>query len=485
MLAKLVPAPVSARPAPGEDFEITASTVIQAVGEAAEVAELLAQVLRRSTGYPLPVVPDEGAISLVLGGSEPRYRLNVDRRAVVLRAGTGASLFAGTQTLRQLLPGKVESPGTQPGPWLITGGEVVDHPRFSHRGAMLDVSRHFFTVDEVKRYIDLIAQYKINVLHLHLTDDQGWRIEIESWPRLATVGGSTQIGGGPGGFYTKAQYRELVSYAAARYITVIPEIDMPGHSNAALAAYAELNHDGVAPPLFTRKGSAIGFSSLATDKELTYRFVDDVLGELADLTPGEYLHIGTDETHATPEDGYLAFLARVLPIVAKHGKRAMGWHEILKGEPDDAVAQFWGTADTDPLVASAASRGLKVVLSPANKVYLDMKYTPETELGFKWAGYIDVEDAYCWDPGNYLADVPESAVLGVEAPLWSETLTSVGDLDYMAFPRLPAVAELGWSPWSTHGWDSFRERLAAHRSRWAAQGVNCYPSTQIFRPTPA
>ena len=205
---------------------------------------------------------------------------------------------------------------------------IDDRPRFRWRGAHLDVSRHFFSVAEVKRYIDLISQYKVNVLHLHLSDDQGWRIAIDSWPRLTSVGGSTEVGGGPGGYYTKRDYRELVRYAAARYITVVPEIDTPGHTNAALASYAELNCDGIAPPLYT--GIDVGFSSLCVDKEITYEFLDDVIRELAALTPGPYLHMGGDEAHSTEDADYVRFIERVQPIVAAHGKRLMGWEEIAQ-----------------------------------------------------------------------------------------------------------------------------------------------------------
>ncbi len=171
---------------------------------------------------------------------------------------------------------------------------------------MLDVARHFFGVADVKRFVDLMALYKLNRLHLHLTDDQGWRLAIRSWPKLAKHGGSTEVGGGPGGFYTQRQYAELVAYAAARYVTVVPEIDMPGHTNAALASYAKLSCDGIAPALYT--GIEVGFSSLCIRKELTYRFVDDVIGEVAALTPGPYLHIGGDEAQATAPDDYVYFL---------------------------------------------------------------------------------------------------------------------------------------------------------------------------------
>jgi hexosaminidase len=478
----LIPAPVSARPAAGEDFAVTAATAVHA-GDAAEpVAAHLAEVLRAGTGHPVPVLAGpapNGAIALVLDAAavpHPEgYRLGVTSRSVTLTAGTPAGLFAGVQTLRQLLP---ERPGDG---WVVAGGEVRDQPRFAHRGAMLDVSRHFYTVAEVERFIDQLARYKLNVLHLHLTDDQGWRIEIRGWPRLATHGGSTQVGGGTGGHYTQEQYRDLVAYAAARHITVIPEIDVPGHTTAALAAYPELNADGVAPALFTARGNATGFSSLATGKEITYRFVEDVLREVAALTPGEYLHLGTDETHATPEEGRLAFIDRVLPMVARLGKSVIGWHEILRspGLPVSTVPQYWGRESSDPLMAAAVARGHRVLLSPAHRVYLDMKYDLGTPIGYQWAGCIDVADSYGWDPGTYMDGVPEAAVLGVEGPLWSETLTSYADVEYMAFPRLAALAEVSWSPWATHDWPGFARRLAAHGPRWEAQEVNFCRSPQI------
>jgi hexosaminidase len=486
-ITSVVPAPVSARPDPRGNFEITPQTRIVAhSNEAGSVGRYLAGVLRPSTGFALPVTGSGTGITLQLGADrrvgDSGYELAVRRSGVTLRANTAAGLFAGVQTLRQLLPAKVESQTRQPGPWIVSGGTILDYPRFAHRGAMLDVSRHFFSPTEVKRYIDQIAQYKINVLHLHLADDQGWRIEIKSWPRLATYGGSTEVGGGPGGYYTQEEYRDLVAYAASRHITVIPEIDMPGHTNAALASYAELNCDGVAPPLYT--GTDVGFSSLCIDKEITYRFLDDVLRELAVLTPGKYIHLGTDEAHATTEPDYIRFLTRVMPIVAKYGRLVTGWHEFVKANPPvSAVPQYWGTTNVHEGVVAAAARGNRIVMSPANKAYLDMKYNEDTPLGLSWAGFIEVDTAYGWDPGNYLQGVPESAILGVEAPLWSETLEVSDHIEFMAFPRLPAYAELGWSPWSTHDWAGFRQRLAAQGPRWTVQGIDFYRSTQIPWPS--
>ncbi|QFZ17143.1 beta-N-acetylhexosaminidase [Saccharothrix syringae] len=487
-LRHIVPAPVEVTPRPGAAFTLGADTRIHTQpgsADARRVGEFLAGVLRPSTGYRLPVVPGASTrgIALLLTGA-PRevgdegYQLDVTRAGVVVRARTAAGLFAGVQTFRQLLPAKVEAKTRQQGPFTAPGGRVLDHPRYAHRGAMLDVARHFFSPDEVKRYIDQIALYKVNRLHLHLTDDQGWRLEIKSWPRLATHGGSTEVGGGPGGYYTQEQYRDLVAYAAARHITVIPEIDMPGHTNAALASYPELNCDGVAPPLYT--GIDVGFSSLCITKDITYKFVDDVLREVAALTPGRYIHIGGDEAHATTDPDFDLFIDKVVPLVAKHGKVASGWHEFVKaGPPAEAVAQFWGTRTTAPDVVAAAARGNGIVLSPASKAYLDMKYDANTPLGLSWAGYTDVEDAYDWNPGAYVEGLPGSAVRGVEAPLWSETLTDSAGVEFMAFPRLPAIAELGWSPWSTHDWASFKVRLAAQAERWRVMGVNFYASPQV------
>ncbi|GAA0253100.1 beta-N-acetylhexosaminidase [Saccharothrix mutabilis subsp. mutabilis] len=487
-LQHIVPAPVSVTPRPGTTYHLTPDTRIHThpgSRAAKQVGEFLAGVLRPSTGYRLPVVPGASGrgISLLLAGADPRvgdegYQLDVTRRGVVIRAKTAAGLFAGVQTFRQLLPAKAEAGSKQRGPWTAPGGSVLDYPRYAHRGAMLDVARHFFSVDEVKRYIDQIALYKVNKLHLHLADDQGWRLEIKSWPRLATYGGSTEVGGGPGGHYTQEQYKDLVAYAAARHIEVIPEIDMPGHTNAALASYAELNCDGVAPPLYT--GIEVGFSSLCIDKDITYKFVDDVLREVAALTPGKYIHIGGDEAHATTDPDFIAFMNKVLPMVTKYGKQASGWHEFVKADPPaSAVPQFWGTKTVAADMVEAAKRGNKIVMSPATKAYLDMKYDEHTPLGLKWAGYTDVEDAYDWNPGAYIQDLPAEAVKGVEAPLWTETLTKSAELEYMAFPRLPAIAELGWSPWSTHDWANFKVRLAAQADRWHVLGINFYPSPQV------
>ncbi|NGO69847.1 beta-N-acetylhexosaminidase, partial [Streptomyces boncukensis] len=490
-LSQVIPAPAAVSPK-GRPYTITEDTVIRVNRGARATGEQLAALLRSATGFRLPVThrPGRDGIQLRHTAKDRRlgregYRLRVSSRAVVLSAPRAAGLFHGVQTLRQLLPAEIESRDPQPGPWRIAGGSITDRPRYAYRGAMLDVARHFFELDQVKRYIDQLALYKINKLHLHLSDDQGWRIAIDSWPRLATYGGGSEVGGGPGGYYTKADYQEILDYAAARHMTVVPEIDMPGHTNAALASYADLNCDGKAPPRYT--GTEVGFSSLCVPLERTYDFVDDVIRELAAMTPGPYLHIGGDEAHSTSSEDFVAFMERVQPIVARYGKRAIGWHQITEAPAKGTIAQYWGydrTSDEERAqVAGAAKRGTRLILSPADRAYLDHKYTRDTPWGLSWAGLVEVRRAYDWDPGRYLEGAPARSVLGVEAPMWSETLEESGPLEYMAFPRLPGIAELGWSPARTHDWERYRVRLAQQAPRWDRLGMDYYRSPQV--PWPA
>jgi hexosaminidase len=481
----VIPAPASLHQT-GDAFRLERDAKIVArPGAAAKVGEQLAAVLRPSTGYRLPVVRHGSGIrlKLVRGGiGREGYELDVHRHGVDLRAATSAGLFHGIQTLRQLLPARVESATVQRGPWVVPGVRVADEPRFRYRGAMLDVARHFFTVAEVERYIDQLALYKINTLHLHLSDDQGWRIVIDKWPRLATYGGSTEVGGGPGGFYTKADFAELIRYAAARHIAIVPEIDGPGHTNAALASYAELNCDGVAPPLYT--GTEVGFSSLCVGKEITYRFLDDVIGEITAQTRSPYYHVGGDEAHSTPHADYVTFINREQQLVHKHGKVMMGWNEIAGADvAPGSVAQWWhtetGSEEGTELGRTAVAKGMKLVMSPANRAYLDMQYNPDSPLGLHWAGYVEVKDAYSWDPATQVDGVGEKDLLGVEGALWSETIDSSPDIEFLAFPRLPGLAEIGWSRATGRSWDEYRFRLAAQGPRWDVMGINYYRSPQV------
>jgi hexosaminidase len=315
----------------------------------------------------------------------------------------------------------------------------------------------------------------MNVLHLHLSDDQGWRIEIKSWPKLTEYGGSTQVGGGKGGFLTQAQYSDIVEYARIRYITIIPEIDMPGHTNAALASYAELNCNGTATKLYT--GTKVGFSSLCTNKEITYMFIDDVIRELAAITPGPYLHIGGDESYATKTEDYIPFINKVQEIVIKYGKQPIGWDDIAIADLKSiTIAQHWARMNNAKM---AVGKGAKVLMSPAKKAYLDMQYDSTTTLGLHWAGYIEVDSAYMWDPATLVPGVEKDKIVGIEAPLWSETVTNMDEIEYMTFPRLPGYAEIGWTLPSERSWDEYKYRLGKHGERFRAMGIDFYPSRLI------
>ncbi len=483
---QLIPMPLSVKPT-GQTFVLTEAAHIYVEPGNAEVAAIgqyLADRLNPATGYGIQVLvasgaPSEGSIRLTTAGADPEmggegYELAIAPGAVTVTAPHPEGLFRGVQTLRQLLPPEIERPEAQPGPWPVPCGRIRDHPRFAWRGFMLDVSRHFFGVEEVKRTVDLLAYYKMNRLHLHLSDDQGWRLAIEAWPNLALHGGSTEVGGGPGGYYTQAEYAEIVAYAQSRYITVVPEIDMPGHTNAALASYPELNCDGVAPPLYT--GIEVGFSSLCIERETTFQFVDDVVREVAALTPGPYFHIGGDEAAATDLADYVRFVERVQEIVQAHDKRMVGWEEVVQADLSLAsIVQYWHGAQAQQVV----QKGSGVVMSPGARAYLDMKYDESTPLGLTWAGYIDVQTAYGWDPVAQVEGLPAEHVLGLEAPLWSETLETLADVEFMAFPRLAGYAEIGWSPAEARSWDEYRLRLGAHGPRLAAMAVNFYRSPEV------
>ncbi len=494
----LVPFPVNIIPRPvsevatGGTFVLTAHAGINvepATDEVKAIGQYLADRINPSTGYETKVQGTEigpalGNIYLTLTGADPAlgdegYELTITPELVKLVANQPAGLFHGVQTIRQLLPPAIDSASIQPGPWILGTGTITDFPRFAWRGAMLDVARHFFNVRDVSRYIDLLAYYKINRLHLHLSDDQGWRIQINSWPNLAIHGGSLEVGGGPGGYYSQEDYANIVNYARSRYITIIPEIDMPGHTTAALASYPELNCGGIAPELFT--GTDVGFSSFCINKDITYTFLEDVIGELAGMTPGAYIHIGGDEAKATNQPDYINFVKRAQSIVAANGKQVVGWEEIAQAPLlPGSIVQHWNL--TAGLAAQAIQQGARVIMSPADKAYLDMKYTAATALGLEWAGTINLEKGYSWDPAKLIAGVTEKDILGVEAPLWSETLKTMEDIEYMAFPRLPGYAEIGWSPQSRRDWSEYKKRLGTHGPRLEALGVHFYRSPEIAWP---
>jgi hexosaminidase len=475
-MLNLIPKPTSIISNPGE-LILSATTTILADPASPEVKSLanyLSEQLQSLNGWhPAITYPGKipGAITLKLDSSaglaEEGYELSVSADGVQLRASQTAGLFYAVQTLLQMIP---------PGPFQslsLPAVSIRDAPRFEWRGTMLDVARHFFELEDVKRFIDLIAHYKLNRLHLHLSDDQGWRIEIKSWPRLTEIGSRTQVGGQGGGYYTQEEYKEIVDYARNRFITIVPEIDTPGHTCAALASYPELNPSGEAAALY--EGTEVGFSTLWIDNEITYQFLDDVIRELAMLTPTPYIHIGGDEARSTPEAEYTKFIKRIQEIVISHGKRTVGWSEIGEAEVlPGTIAQHWmGTA-----YQGARDQGARIILSPANKTYLDMKYDESTPLGLSWAGLVSVKDSFDWEPGSYLHLLEASDILGIEAALWTETILTMKDIEYMVFPRLPGIAELAWSA-KGQSWDEYRQRLAVHGRHMHALGINFYRAPEV------
>lgn len=485
----VIPAPMRVELTSGQPFVIDSFTTVTAVADAAQrdaavrVAEQFAAVLwapverarRAALSAPAKRIQfqlDPTRDDLASEG----YTLEVQASGVHVVAATPAGLFYASQTLRQLLPVSVEYPAAVNRTLAVAAISIRDRPRYEWRGAMLDVARHFLPLRDVERFIDDMALYKLNRLHLHLADDQGWRIEIQSRPNLTAVGGSSQVGGGAGGFYTQRAYRELVAYAAARFITVIPEIDMPGHTNAALASYAALNCDDTARAVYT--GTNVGFSSFCVERDSTYAFVQDVVRELKALSPGGYFHMGGDEVKTLTAAQYRTFVERIQGIATAADLRLIGWADIAPAQlAPSTIVQHWAK---DSLALHVA-RGGKVIASPGSKTYLDMKYDNRTTLGLSWAGRIEIQDVFNWDPTLVPGATPES-LLGVEAPLWSETVTTIADAEFLAFPRLAAVAEVGWSPRETRMWDDFRLRLAAHGPRLQALGVNFYRSPQIPWP---
>ncbi|MFC6020765.1 family 20 glycosylhydrolase [Plantactinospora solaniradicis] len=522
---QIVPVPVSTVAVPEETFTAGPETrIVVAPGGAdtTTAAQALAAVMRPSTGYPLPVAeaaPRPGDIALRLTDApdlgDEGYRLDVTSTGVRIDAARPAGLFYGVQTLRQLLPPWIESRTVQPGPWTISGVRIDDVPRYGYRGVMLDIARHFQPPAVVKRLIDQAAAYKVNTLHLHVGDDQGFRIAIDGRPELTEIGAQFSINNDPGGFWTQAEYVDVVNYAATRFMTVIPEVDTPGHTNAIIMSYAgdeadpvlpDVNCSNRTPPVWNLTG-AVGYSALCPESPNTWAILSDIVTQLSALTPGPYYHFGGDEVPASvlSHERFVDFVDRKADLVAAHDKIAIGWAEISQANFDrpgaaPAVAQFWNngnpTGAGGDTARRAVQKGMKVIMSPANHTYLDMRQFPGSPLGLGWAGTLDVSHFYHWsgttsDPGSYipgrtvngvtLPAVTDADILGVESPLWSETLRTGADIEFQAFPRLPATAEIGWSP-KTHPertLDSFVSRLAGHGLRWQLQGQNFHPSPQV------
>jgi hexosaminidase len=483
---------------------------------------------RRRSGAPRRDTAADGGVSAtipavvsgirlaVMGRGAPEaYRIRVDATEVWIEGADAAGLGHGIHTLVQLLIRDGDA-------WTVPAIEIEDAPRFAHRGLMLDVARHFFPVDAVVRLIDHAAALKLNVLHLHLSDDQGWRLALSSRPELAARASGTSVGGDPGGCYTAADYRTITAYAARHHMTVIPEIDGPGHTHAVGLAYPELAAEptvtddvldavhtfggGVPTPGEPYTGLAVGFSSLRIGTPEVDAFLTDVFTELAALTPGPYLHVGGDEALGTSDVDYAAYIATVTGLVAGLGKIPIAWHEAGSAASPGTVGQYWGFAraaadrgtaaadrDTDTDTGTAGTHtdtadrdsagdklrafvrgGGRVILSPADTVYLDMKPRPDAPLGLAWAnGPTSVERSYRWEPTMVVPGIAERDILGVEAALWTETIRTEADIEAMVFPRLASAAEIAWSPAEgpERTWPSFRDRVAGLGHAWDAAGI--------------
>ncbi|MFS4418272.1 beta-N-acetylhexosaminidase [Maribacter sp. 2307ULW6-5] len=485
----LIPKPLKITPTHNA-FALDRFTAIYTAKEAAgfeDVGRFLARALKEKTNLDLAVngANEDGVQRVIyinqaknLEDNAPEgYQLYINQDSIILNANTSEGAFRGIQTLRQLVPPSANDTLAAQPIWPVPTGKINDAPQFGYRGSMLDVARHFFSLEDVKKYMDLLAYYKINVLHLHLTDDQGWRIEIKSWPLLTEIGGSTEVGGEAGGFYTQEDYKELVHYAAERYITIIPEVDMPGHTNAASVAYPFLNGNGKTPELY--EGIEVGFSTFDTRKDTVYAFVDDVVREISEMTPGPYFHMGGDESHVTEKDDYIHFVNKVEKIVQKHGKRMIGWDEVAVADVDStSISQWWSSEEN---AKKAVEKGMQVIVSPAKKAYLDMKYDSLSKFGLHWAGLIPVDTAYIWSPEE-IGGFPMDQILGVEAPLWSETISTMEELEYLAFPRMIGYAELSWSAPAQRNWEDYKSRLVGQVPYLDQMGVNYYPSPLIDWP---
>jgi len=498
----IVPKPVKLELEPGS-FPLAGGVRVlyqpESVG-AKFTARQLADVLGNFIGAGIPVSAEgantEGAILLTAAGAEKAlgaegYRLEVAPARVTIRAPEAAGLFYGVQTLLQLLPPEVYSPRPRTNAWAgsIPCARIEDYPRFPWRGMHLDVSRHFFGVDFVKRYLDLLALHKMNVFHWHLSDDDGWRVEIRSYPKLTRIGawrGAKEAlppsyeSGFPryGGFYTQDQVRDIVRYAAERRILVVPELDVPAHCRAVTVAYPELLCTG--DPYQFKSVQDVPANVLCPSQEQTYVFLERVFGELAELFPGPYLHAGGDERPKGPweqcercarrmkteglADGKELqdrFLKRLQGIIRARGKKMIGWDELDHAtvlDPDYTVMS-WNSVEAG---IAAARKGYPVLMAPAPFCYFDLSYDKSPlEPGLRWAGVISVEKAYSYDPKPAALPAEVAArIVGVHGALWSETLTTPERPEYMAYPRVCALAEIGWTPQARRAWPEFWDRLS-------------------------
>jgi hexosaminidase len=467
-----------------------------------------AEPFRSAGSLSLPVAP-AGSIRISLDGegAAESYRLDVTPDAINLTGADHAGVFYGLQTLSQLLPDDAEAGGTTVGAE-VPALSVQDAPRFEYRGMHLDVARHFFGPEEVKAYIDLLARYKMNRFHWHRTEDQVWRIQIDAYPELTEISAfreQTQIGHGAddfngdgqryGGFYTKDEIREIVAYAADRYITIIPEIEMPGHAQAALAAYPELAcTEG---PFEVAQTWGV-FEDIFCPYDETFVFLETVLAEVIELFPGEYIHVGGDEAPTTrwEESEYVQelivreglrditqvqpwFMRRIERFLTANGKKMIGWEEILgedfgPGVSTDAVVMSWlGVAGA----IKGTRKGHDVVMTPYSHVYFDYYQSQDTASEpFAIGGFLPLDTVYAYDPvPRQLRDRDGARIIGAQGNVWTEYMKTWDHVEYMLLPRMLALSEVVWSPPDSKDYEGFLDRLDWHFERFDALGVKYRP----------
>jgi len=523
----VIPQPVEIQQSAGAFILTGNSTIGFNSQESRKMAEMLAQKLNLPSGFSIkPQIETAGTIQLNLSNipidliGKEGYTLESSHKRVVITANTTAGLFYGIQTMLQLLPSEIESKTMVNMTWTIPSVKITDYPRFAWRGMMLDVSRNFFTKDEVKLYIDQIAKYKFNTFHWHLSDDNGWRVEIRSLPRLTEIGawrvprfGQFNQRAEPkkgeaatsGGFYTQADIKEIVQYAQDRYITILPEIDVPGHSMSAIAAYPELSctkdsdtkvNPGSSFSQWFNDGTykMLVDNTLNPSDERVYDFLDKVFTELATLFPNKYFHVGGDECYkeywtkdsscialmkkmnmAKPEELQAYFMKRVETILKSKGKKMIGWDEILEGglAPEATVMSWRGTKGG----IEAAKLGHNVVMAPTDYAYLDYQQGDPSVEPLIY-GNLRLKKCYSFNP------VPEGVdakyILGGQGNLWTEQVATFRHAEYMAWPRGWALAEDFWSPDALKNWTGFISRVEKQFERYDIEGVNY--SRAIYDP---
>jgi len=510
----VLPAPLPLVPQPERVTRLTGSFALTASASIhlsdPENAELRAlgeearQLVKDETGLDLHIA--EGAVDSTGGAITLRrtredtttgsYRLTVDPAGVSVSAATPAGIFYGLQTLRQLLPAETDAGSSTRS---VPAVEIVDRPRFPYRGMHLDVGRHFFPASFIKQYIDLMAMYKMNTFHWHLTEDQGWRIEIKRYPRLTEVGAwrretmleknfDPYVGDGKpyGGFYTQDEIHDIVAYAQRRYVTIIPEVELPGHSTAALAAYPELACTEGPFEVGTRWGV---YEDVYCPKEETFEFLENVLDEVIALFPGQYIHIGGDEAPKTrwqestfaqevirreglADESELQswFIRRIERFLSSRGRRLIGWDEILEGglAPDATVMSWRGMTGG----VEAARAGHDVIMTPTSHVYFDYYQGDPAHEPLAIGGYIPLQKVYSFEPvPDELTSEEARHVLGAQGNVWTEYITTPEQVEYMVLPRMIALAEVVWSPRAARDWTSFLLRLTPQFPRLDRSGV--------------